>query len=101
MDEKNSIQAKAVLEKLGQFKYIYIFYFLANILHSLALLSKVFWNKFIDVTTIGSIICSEIVQLCMMFTVESRNLNVAMFNEDTSFHVLSKYSPLKGHLRRL
>ena len=41
-DEKDSVLANAVLQKLGQFKYIYILYFLADILHSLAMLSKIF-----------------------------------------------------------
>jgi len=41
VDDKDSIQAKLVLQKLGQFKYIYVLYFLADILYSLAMLSKV------------------------------------------------------------
>ena len=42
VDESEASVAKFVLEKLGQFKYIYILYFLADILHSLAMLSKAF-----------------------------------------------------------
>ena len=55
-DKKNLGQMKFVFAKLKQFKYIYILYFLADILHYLALLSKIFQNKFVDVTTIGTIV---------------------------------------------
>ena len=57
--EKNEIVAKSVLEKLGQFKYIYILYVLGDILHSLAMLSKVFQLKFVNVITVGSIVRTE------------------------------------------
>jgi hypothetical protein len=42
VDENETSVAKFILEKLDQFKYIYILYFLADILHSLAMLSNVF-----------------------------------------------------------
>ena len=41
-DKKNLGHMKFAFSKLKQFKYIYILYFLADILHSLALLSKIF-----------------------------------------------------------
>ena len=41
-DKKDFGQIKFVFVKLKQFKYIYILYFLADILHFLALLSKIF-----------------------------------------------------------
>jgi hypothetical protein len=94
-------QLKSVSAKLKQFKYIYILYFLADILHSLVLLSKVFQNKFVDVTTIGSIVRTEIAQIRMLFIVEPTDLNVATFNEDTGYHVIPEYGPLGGHLRKL
>jgi len=94
-------QAKSVLAKLSQFKFIYILYFLVDILHSLALLSKVFQNKFVDVTTIGSIVRSEIAQIKMMFIVESTDLNASTFNEDIGYHVIPEYGPLGGQLRKL
>jgi len=101
VDEKNSVQAKEVLHKLGQFQFIYVLFFLANILYSLAMLSKVSQNKFVDMTSIGSIIQSKIAQIHMLFIVESCNLNTATFNEDTNFHLLLEYSPHRGYLRRL
>ena len=101
VDNSDSAQAKEVLHKLGQFKFIYILFFLADILHSLAMLSKVFQNKFVDVSSIGSIIRSEIVQIRMLFIVESCDLNAATFNEDTGFHLLPEYGPHGGYLKRL
>ena len=67
-DKKDFGQMKFIFAKLKQFKYIYILYFLADILHSLPLLSKIFQNKFVDVTTIGSIVRTEITQIRMLFT---------------------------------
>ena len=58
--DDSDVVTKSVLKKLGQFKYIYIMYFLANILHSLAMLSKVFQLKFVNVTTVGSIVRIEV-----------------------------------------
>jgi hypothetical protein len=99
---ESDVVAKSVLEKLGQFKYIYILYFLADILHSLGMLSKVFQLKFVDVTTMGSIVRTEVAQICiMMFIVDSCDLNVDVFNESTSFHVLHDYGPHGGYLKRL
>jgi len=100
-DGKDLGQTKSVLAKLSQFKFIYIFYFLVDILHSLALLSKVFQNKFVDVTTIGSIVHSKIAQIRMMFIVDSTNLNASTFNEDIWYHVIPEYGLLGGHLRKL
>ena len=44
-DESESAVAKFILEKLGQFKYVYILYFLAEIYHLLAMLLKVISTK--------------------------------------------------------
>jgi hypothetical protein len=101
VDESETV-AKFVLEKLDQFKYIYILYFFVYILHSLGMLSKVFQLKFVDVTTMGSIVRTEVAQICiMMFIVDSCDLNVDVFNESTSFHVLHDYGPHGGYLKRL
>jgi len=94
-------QARRVLTKLKQFKYIYILYFPTDILHSLALLSKVFQNKFVDVTTVGSIVRTKIAQIRMLFIVEPIDLNAFTFNEDSSYHVILKYGLGRGHLRKL
>ena len=100
-DKKDLGQVKVIFGKLKQFKYIYILYFLADILHSLALLSKIFQNKFVDVTTIGSIVRTEIAQIRMLFIVEQTDLNASTFNENTGYHVIPEYGPLGGHLRKL
>ena len=76
-------------------------YFLANILYSLAMLSKVFQLKFVDITTVGSIVRTEVAQIRMMFIVDSCDLNVDVFNDFTGFHVLSYYGPHGGYLKIL
>ena len=60
VDENEAFVAKFTLKKLDQFKYIYILYFLVGILHSLAILSKVFQLKFMDGTIGRSIARTEV-----------------------------------------
>jgi hypothetical protein len=98
---ESDVVAKSVLEKLGQFKYIYILYFLADILHSLGMLSKVFQLKFVNVTTVGNIVHTEVAQIRIMFIVDSCYLNVDVFNDSTGYHVLPDYSLHGGYLKRL
>ena len=50
-----------IFKKLCIFKYIYVFYCLADILHVLCLLSRLFQNKFVDISTIGSVVKTDIV----------------------------------------
>jgi len=66
----------------------------------LALLSKVFQNKFVDVTTIGSIVRTEITRIRMLFIVKPTHLNATTFNENRSYHVIPQYGPVEGHLRK-
>ena len=99
--DESDVVAKYVLEKLDQFKYIYNLYFLADILHSLAILSKVFQLKFVDVTTVGNIVRTEVAQIRMMFIVDSCDLNVDVFNDSTGYHVLPDYEPHGGYLKTL
>ena len=79
------------MEKLGQFKYIYILHFFVDILHLLAMLSNVLQLKFMDVTTVGSIVRSEVVQIRMIFIVDSYDLNADVFIGSTGYHILSDY----------
>jgi len=53
--------------KLRSVKMIYVIHFLADILHNLSLLCRVFENKFVDVSYIGSIIKIKITQIQMLF----------------------------------
>ena len=69
--------------KLRSFKYIYCLYFLADILHLLSMLSRIFQHKFVDVTTVGSVVKTDITQIRMLFIEETQDLNVTPFNEDT------------------
>ena len=65
------------------------------------MLSKVFQLKFVDITTVGSIVRTEVAQIRMMFIVDSCDLNVDVFNDFTGFHVLSYYGPHGGYLKIL
>jgi len=65
------------------------------------MLSKIFQLKFVDVTIVGSIVCIEIAQIHMMFIVDSCDLNIDVFNESTSYHVLPNYGRDGGYLKRL
>jgi hypothetical protein len=65
------------------------------------MLSKVFQLKFVDVTTVGSIVRTEVAQICMMFIVDSCDLNADVFNDSTGYHVLPNYGPHGGYLKRL
>ena len=69
--ERNDLDyTKLDFSKLKQFKYIYILYFLADIVHYLVMLSKVFQNKYVDVTIISCIVRTKIIQIKMLFIVE-------------------------------
>ena len=81
---------------MENFKYIYVVYFLDDIFHSLAMLSKIFQLKFVDVTIVGSIVRTEVAQIRMMFIVDSCDLNVDIFNESTNYHVLHDYNLTVG-----
>lgn len=74
-----------IFRKFQIFKYIYVLYFLADILYILSMLSRLFQNKFVDITTIGSVIETDIVQIRMFFIEETTDLNSETFNEQTSF----------------
>ena len=50
------------------------FYFLADLLHNLAILSKVFLYKYVDVTIIGSQIRTQIESICMLYVVDNTDL---------------------------
>ena len=56
-------------------------YFLADILHILSMLLGLFQNKFVDITTIGSVVKTDIVQIRMLFIEETTDLNSETFNE--------------------
>ncbi len=70
-----------IFKKLRTFKYIYVLYFVADILHILSMLSRLFRNKFVDITTIGSVVKTDIAQIRMLFIEETTDLNCEIFNE--------------------
>ena len=50
-------------------------YFFADILYVLFMLSCLFQNKFMDITTISSVIKTDIVQIRMLLIEETTDLN--------------------------
>ena len=64
-----------IFNKLRTFKYIYVLYFLADILYILSMLSRLFQNKFMDITIIGSVVMTDIAQIRMLFIEETTDLN--------------------------
>jgi len=87
--------------KLRTFKYIYCLYFLADILHSLSILSRTFQCKFVDVSSVGALVRSEITSIRMTFITESTDLNESTFNEDTGYYIIPSFGPPGGYLQRL
>jgi hypothetical protein len=45
-----------IYTRLRTFKYIHCLYFLADILHSLSVLSRVFQHKLVDVSSVGALV---------------------------------------------
>ena len=52
--------ALTLYDKLRNFKYIYILYFLVDLLHDLTILSKIFQYKFVDAANIRSFVKKQI-----------------------------------------
>lgn len=76
-------------------------YFIANILHVLAVLSKVFQNKFVDIIIIDSIVRTYIAQIKMLFIVKPTYSNIVTINKNIGIHVILEYGLLGGHLRKV
>jgi hypothetical protein len=87
--------------KLREFKFIYILYFLADILKMLSTLSKIFQSKLVDISSIGSIVKTEMASIRMYFLVDSCDLNQDTFNSSIGFHIIPKFEPPGGYFRRL
>jgi len=84
--------------KLHDFKFIYILYFLADILHMLSKLSKIFQSKLVDISIISSIVKTEIANVRMCFLLNSYYLNQNTFNSSIGFHTFSEFGPPGGYL---
>ena len=67
-------------EKLKEFKFIYVLYFLANILQILGKLSKIFQCKLVDISCLGSILKSKIAIIRICFLIDVCDLNQETFN---------------------
>ena len=94
--KKNEKEFSKLYEKLRDFKMLYCLHFLADILHCLFMLCKLFQAKFVDISSMESVIRTEITQIRMLFLDEQNDLNAVIFNEDTQYHVLPKFRPSGG-----
>ena len=83
-------------EKLRFFKFIYNLYFLVGLLHGLSILCKNFKRKYVDVTTLGSIVRIEIESIFMLYIMENTDLNEYTFNENTCYHIIPSFGPSDG-----
>ena len=98
--KKNEKEFSELYEKLRDFKTLYCLHFLADTLHCLSMLSKLFQAKFVDISSVGSVIKTKITQFRMLFVDEQIDLNAVMFNEDTQYYVLPEFGPFGGYMRR-
>jgi len=99
--EKGDGTIPLLYEKLRSFKFIYILYFVADLLHGLSILCKIFQRKYVDVTTLGSIVRTEIESIRMLYIMENTDLNECTFNASTGYHVIPSFGPPNGYLMRL
>lgn len=84
-----------IFRKLHTFKYIYVFFWV-DILHVLSRLSRLFQSNVLDITTISSVVKTDIVQIHMFFIKETADLNSETFNEQTGYHILLKFGHQGG-----
>ena len=54
-----------------------------------------------DVTTLGSIVRTEIESIRMLYIMENTDLNECTFNESTCYHVIPNFGPPNEYLMRL
>ena len=99
--EKGDSTIPLLYEKLRSFKFIYILYFLADLLHGLSILCKIFQRKYVDTTILGSIVRNEIESIRLLYIMENTDLNECTFNESTCYHVIPSFGPPNGYLMRL
>ena len=62
--KKNEKEFSELYEKLRDFKMLY--FLLADILHCLSMLSKLFQAKFVDISSVGLVIRTEITLIRML-----------------------------------
>jgi len=55
----------------------------------------------VDVTTLGSIVKTEIESIRILYIMENIDLNECTFNENIDYHVILSFGPPNGYLKRL
>ena len=76
-------------------------YFLANLLHCLTILSRIFQYKFVNVTNIGSLVKTQNESICMLYVADNTDSNQETFNENYGYHVIPNHGPQGGYLQKL
>ena len=79
-----------IFKKLRTFKNIYLFF--CGYFHIISMLSRLFQNKFVDKTTIGSVVKTNIVHPYALHE-ELSYLNSEIFNDQTEYHILPEFGP--------
>ncbi len=54
-----------------------------------------------DVSTVGALVKTEITSICMLFIIESTDLNASSFNEEIGYHIILDFGPPVGYLKRI
>ena len=80
--------ALTLYDKLRNFKYIYILYFLVDLLHDLTILSKIFQYKFVDAANIRSFVKKQIKSTYMLYGVDNTDLNQYILDKVFEYHVI-------------
>jgi hypothetical protein len=99
--EKDDGIAPFLYDKLRNFKYVYIIYILVDLLHGLTILSKIFQYKFVDVTSIRSLVKTQIESIRLLYVVDNTNIHHETFNECFGYHVIPNQGPQGGFLLKL
>jgi len=88
--------------KLNNFKFIYVLYFLVDILYILSKLSRIFQINFLTFCLlIRSIVKTKITSIRLCFLIDYFDLNHDTFNSRVDFHVKFEFKPLPIYLRCL
>ncbi|KAL3689532.1 hypothetical protein R1sor_015841 [Riccia sorocarpa] len=99
--DKDDDVAKCLFGKLRDFRMLYIIYFLADILSSIASLSKIFQKSNVDVSAVGALVSTTCTEIEMNYLLETTDLNAKDRDEVTGYHYLPDFGLPGGYLRRL
>ncbi|MCO5601886.1 hypothetical protein L7F22_056012 [Adiantum nelumboides] len=92
------VDAPHIYRELSNFECLYCLHFMADILRGLATLSQMFQKKFVDVTTVESLVQNEIACIKQYYVDAPKvDINAYAYGVD-GFAILPEYGPDKGYL---